>query len=339
MIIRKTPMDGAVVSLQTPRQKEFCESEESRKAADGSLSFRWYALEEGGAEHSLPLPVHFSWEEEGAEAPLYQLLVSRQPDMSAPRWVITGETEYDWYNLEIGATYYWCVQKDGKRSSVGSFSVAQILPRNLKIDGISNVRDMGGYRVKDGVIRQGRIFRGGELELHMHLTQEGAMAMKELGIRTDLDMRGEAVGVVEHFTSEALGMQHILVPSVPYDAVFAEEHRQSVRELYQVFTKPENFPIYFHCWGGADRGGTAAFLLGAFFGMSYEDLIFEYEYTSLAIWGIRTRNYPPFAELVRLLTALPGKDLQEKARYFLKHYADLTDSQLDGLYDAMVEKG
>jgi len=339
MIIRKTPMDGAVVSLQTPRQKEFCESEESRKAADGSLSFRWYALEEGGAEHSLPLPVHFSWEEEGAEAPLYQLLVSRQPDMSAPRWVITGETEYDWYNLEIGATYYWCVQKDGKRSSVGSFSVAQILPRNLKIDGISNVRDMGGYRVKDGVIRQGRIFRGGELELHMHLTQEGAMAMKELGILTDLDMRGEAVGVVEHFTSEALGMQHILVPSVPYDAVFAEEHRQSVRELYQVFTKPENFLIYFHCWGGADRDGTAAFLLGAFFGMSYEDLIFEYEYTSLAIWGIRTRNYPPFAELVRLLTALPGKDLQEKARYFLKHYADLTDSQLDGLYDAMVEKG
>lgn len=339
MIIRKLPADGQILTLQTPRQKAFCESEETRKHADGALSFQWYALEEGGVENSRPLPVHFSWEEEGVEGALYQLLVSLQPDMSDPKWVITEKTEYDWFNLQIGTTYYWCVQKDGKRSSVGSFSVAHILPRNLKIDGISNVRDLGGYQVKDGILRQGQIFRGGELELHMHLTQEGAMAMKELGIRTDLDMRGEAVGVVEHFTSKALGMQHIHVPSVPYDVVFAEENRQSLRDFYRVFAETENYPIYFHCWGGADRGGTAAFLLGAFLGMSYEDLIFEYEYTSLSIWGIRTRNYPPFAEMVRLLSQLPGKDLQEKTRYFLKHYADLTDAQLDRLYDYMVVKG
>jgi len=50
----------------------------------------------------------------------------------------------------------------------------------------------------------------------------------------------------------------------------------------------------FHCWGGADRGGSLAFLLNALLGKSMKHLEQDYELTSLAIWGERSRHSVEF---------------------------------------------
>ena len=41
-------------------------------------------------------------------------------------------------------------------------------------------------------------------------------------------------------------------------------------------------PVYYHCYGGADRTGTIGFMLGAILGMSYSDLIIDYESTTFS---------------------------------------------------------
>ena len=79
-------------------------------------------------------------------------------------------------------------------------------------------------------------------------------------------------------------------------------------------------------------------ILGALCGMSHEDLIFEYEFTSLSIWGIRSRNYKKFLAFEEKFFALPGETLREKAVYYLKKYASLTDRQIERIYTIMVEK-
>ena len=214
-ICLKSPKPDETVSLYTETQRTFRAEEERRKHLDGALTFKWYALEDTGVERSLPAPVLFVFED-GEEGNHYILLVSEREDMRDPYAVFTAEKQAVLYNLKAGMRYFWCVQKDGVRSPVSSFRTALDLPRCIKIDGISNVRDFGGYAVEGGRIRQGLLYRGSEFEIHTHLSQEGATALRALGIRTDLDLRGEAKGKVLYPTSLLFGMKHLLLPAVEF---------------------------------------------------------------------------------------------------------------------------
>lgn len=339
-----TPNAGAEVSLQTAIQKKFIAEEDKRRAMDGALTFRWYALEKEGCDRSLPEPVRFSWEDipdEGGDPRCaggqYLLIVSEYADLRAPVVEMTETCEYDLYNLDIGKEYFWCVQKEGKRSEISSFRTAWDLPRCLYIDGVSNVRDAGGYRIPGGRVRRGMVYRGGEVERHMHITPKGIEQMKALGIRTDLDLRGEAVGVIEYPLLPLYGIDRVLLPIVPYAEIFEKKHRVALRKILKVFTKPKAYPIYHHCWGGADRGGTLAFLLGALVGMSLDDLYYEYEFTSLSIWGLRSRNYEPFRRMVEKLNGFPGDTLAEKtAAFFLS--LGLSEKDVTAIRTLLTEK-
>lgn len=341
-MLLKKPFNGEKVSLQTLEQERFVREEEARAKSDGTpVAFRWDGLKKLGADRTLPLPVSFSWEltREPKETEIYyHLLISESRDMKKPWLYITKDRFFDVYNLKVGTEYFWCVQINGKRSEVFSFKTLLSLPRCLKIDTVPNVRDMGGYTVTGGRIRQGLLYRGSELESHTVLTPSGAEELSRLEIKTEVDMRGESIGVVEATTAECLGVKRIFIPSVPYTEVFDEKHRTALGKLYRAFASPKNYPLYFHCWGGADRTGTVAFILGAFLGMSYEDLIYDYEFTSLSVWGPRSRNYFEFRRFVLQLTSLAGESLSEKAATFLKDRAGLTDKQLLAIYDTLVEK-
>ena len=339
MITLQNPPNGATVCLQTEAQAQFYRDECRRAQMDGALTYSWDALVKQGEDRSFPAPVAFAWEEHDAEklGASFFLLVSENEDMTQPWVYITSETAYEIYNLKVGTQYYWCVQKNGSRSAVHSFYTSATMPRCLKIDGISNVRDMGGYVVQGGRIRQGLVYRGGEFELHMHLGEDGARELVRLGIRTELDMRGEAVGKVDFTAAEAVGIKRVLIPNAPYSAVFDPGLAPNAQGFFKVFVTPESYPIYYHCWGGADRTGTFAFILGAYLGMKLEDLIDEYEFTSLSIWGIRTRNYGEFRNFLQRFMALPGETLQKKATSYLKEYAGLCDAELATIKEIMVE--
>lgn len=342
MVTLKFPINNEKISLQTDAQELFFKDENQRADFDGNLTFKWNDLQKQGEDFSIPSPVTFRWEDECEQSnqsdACYYLLVSENEDISAPWVYITDKCYYDVYNLKVDTKYFWCVQKSGKRSDVFSFQTLPTLPRCIKIDNISNVRDIGGYKVAGGKIRQGLVYRGGEFELHMHLNRDGAEELLRLGIRSELDMRGEANGQIDFTTAELIGINRIYVPSVPYTNVFNKDYSRAVKSFFRMFTDPKNYPIYFHCWGGADRTGTFAFILGAFLGMCFEDLINEYEFTSLAIWGMRSRNYEEFDKFVKLFMTIPGKTLQEKGYSFLKTHAGLTEKQICTIYDILIEK-
>ena len=100
----------------------------------------------------------------------------------------------------------------------------------------------------------------------------------------------------------------------------------------------ENYPIYFHCRGGADRTGSYAFVLGALLGMSLDDLILDYEITSLSIWGTRLRKHKLFVPFLEAFMALDGKTLSEKARTFMKTHALMKDEDIEKIIEIAIEK-
>ena len=77
-------------------------------------------------------------------------------------WEGAGEGWFaDVWNLKVGTAYDWSVaDSSGCVRARGSFVTENRAPRLMKVDGVPNVRDLGGWRGLDGRrIRQGLVYR------------------------------------------------------------------------------------------------------------------------------------------------------------------------------------
>jgi hypothetical protein len=175
-------------------------------------------------------------------------------------------------NLMLDATYVWWVEIDGERSEERSFHTDARPPRFLCVDGISNVRDFGGFLTDTGKrVAQNRIFRTAELDTHGAITPSGRVTLEwYLGIRTDLDLRGG------HARPLGNTVQLISVPMQWYEHIFEADMHEHVRRSMATFAHEENYPILFHCSLGRDRTGTTAFLLLGLLGVDEDTLRHEY---------------------------------------------------------------
>ncbi len=334
-----SPENRATVSLAIPAQELFRTRKEfeRRRKADSSVTYQRYDMENcDEAERSVPAPVRIEWRfEEDPDTPddlrggSFFVLVSEKRDLSDPVVVAADGTYADVWNLKIGTRYYYCVQHEGRRSEIRHFKTKATAPRCILVEGNSNVRDLGGYKAGKKTIRQGLFYRGGEFERHLHIEEAGIHRLQALGIKTDLDLRGESIGTVEYPILPLYGIRRVLIPIGPYDSIFEEENRRQWHDIFKLLGDPENYPIYYHCWGGADRTGTLAFLVGALLGMSEKDLDFDYEYTSISIQQIRSQNFEPYVRMKQLLNACPGDTLAEKTANFLKKHFYLTNRDLE----------
>ena len=339
-----SPASGSVVCLQTDMQREFLEKEAERAALIPDITVRWYAPERSwSVDCSAPAGVTFRWRG-GVPGGRYRLIVSRFPDLcEAWEWETDnaeakedGSAELTVFNLMIDTTYYACVRSENEASPTVCFRTADTVPRALRVPDVSNIRDAGGWRVPGGRIRQGLLYRGGEFESHMSLTSEGGEELRRLGIRTELDMRGEAVDL-PHTAAEAYGVARILIPLPAYSEFLDEKWAPACRRFFAVLADESAYPVYYHCWGGADRTATAAFLLGALCGMSRADLITDYEYTSLSIWGVRSRNLSVFDAFLKRFDAFPGQTDREKAEQFFRGMIGMSEGEAARIREILVE--
>ena len=212
-------------------------------------------------------------------------------------------------NLEIARDYYWRVTSRGHcgfgcgpshgckeskrvvRSDVAMFRTEDVAPRWIEIEGdVHNIRDFGGWRTADGRrVRQGMAYRGqglnsnsvtGERQGRNRLTVEDLKYLAgTLGIRTDLDLRGK--GETADLTVSPLGdgVAFIQHPSSSYQGIFSDKGKKTMAENFRVFCNPTNYPIYFHCIGGADRTGSLAYVMLGILGVDRNYLETDWEST------------------------------------------------------------
>ena len=233
-------------------------------------------------------------------------------------------TSIDLYNLKTGTQYYFRVDvtlSDGMTySEVGGFETMDT-PRIMKVDGIFNVRDIGGWETEDGKeIRSGLLYRGTELEGAVEptykLTPAGLQTMREvLQIQTDIDLRNPSA--VGNPTQSPLGSDvgYGIYNSVQYDGVFSDSGKATIRKIFSDLAKPEAYPVYLHCTYGCDRTGTISMLLEGLLGVSAEDVLRDYELSAMFLYHV-TREYHGGTFLNQLL-ALEGETFQQKVEGYL----------------------
>jgi len=219
-------------------------------------------------------------------------------------------------NLYTGTVYFWrvtavCADKS-ITSAASSFTTAENEVRWIAVDGVRNVRDVGGWTG----LKQGMVYRGSEMNLvanhGLQITEKGKRVLtEELGIKTDLDFRAAAdngsavspLGADVYWCNRNIGN---------FLTAFSDSYRAALAE----FAKPENYPIYMHCWGGADRTGTLALMLEGLCGVREEDLAIDLELTSFASFGYRYRYdngaYLYASTLAKIKNDYEGDTLQKK---------------------------
>lgn len=242
-----------------------------------------------------------------------------------------GISDFAVYNLIPNATYYYkvcgtdfdnnlIVIKEGCFTTIGKVHM-------LKIDGLKNVRDLGGWLTPNGKIKYGLLFRGCELDdtgVGVELTHEGKKELFDrIRIKTDIDLRTDVGN-----TKSPIGalVDYNCYPIQPYDTGLKDTITKGL--IKSIFEKIEeklskSNAIYFHCQGGRDRTGTLAFLILGVLGVSESDIAKDYELTEFAYASYKadnpntSRKFAQYVSMVSYIKTFNGVTFNDKIISYL----------------------
>lgn len=335
MISSAYPID-TTVELHTDKQAAFL--------SRSTYSTIGYA--NGKKNNSAPKPVEFMWDCNAADGTQYVLRISENADMSDAVTYTTATESLAVYNLKIATDYYWTVSADGNTSGVFAFTTSDIPPRNINVDGITNVRDLGGRMTKNGTrTKQGLIYRCGRLNEssaetpNIEITEAGKRTMlDELGIKSEIDVR-KADGETGAITSSPLGdsVTYFHCPMGWEDNMFLNNHDELLK-IFEILSKQENYPVIFHCNIGTDRTGMIAFLVNALLGVPEEELFKDYVFSNFGnIGGTRQISQLKDSGYYKAVSETQGNTLSEKTYNCLVEFG-VPNEQLDSIISILSEE-
>ena len=314
----------------------------------------------GDAEKSKPEPITITWQEKNKQtAADTKLLLSEDESFETYKTIKVTSKKIKLYNLLARKKYYYKLigTINGKTvtSEVKSFITDAYLPRVIDCEGVTNMRDLGGYNVAGGVVKQGLIYRSGRLnksyvnEIQIEVTEKGMETLQELGVKTEIDLRTTVydyneLGGYEDKDVGPLGEEvnyykcpmlykndkgdH--TPNVP-------GNWEQVRKVFAYMADETNYPMVIHCNIGTDRTGFISYLLNAMLGVSKEDLFRDYLFSNFGnIQG--SRSLSRISDYVNAIDACEGETLSEKAEKYLVDTIGVSKSILDAIKEIMIEE-
>ena len=311
---------------------------------------------------------------EGYEAETYKVLVADNEDFENAKELETSENEVTVRNLFVNTEYYWKVVTDDEESDVETFTTGDyprwILARSLTGEedgrGIYNVRDNGGYMTSSGKrVKQGLVYRGGEITTmtsmghYNTITEVAKKAFREdMGMvgGIELDLRGSSDisdGYRACGFAENGDIEYEMHAIKSYEQTFTNT-RSEVAPIFEILKTADERPVYYHCFGGADRTGTIGFLLNGLLGVSYTDLVIDFEltsYSSINNEHIRSHiqghqhSYDRWPALInQIKTDTTGgyaydedASLEENIEEFLLKACSVPQETIDTIRDIMLE--
>ena len=179
----------------------------------------------------------------------------------------------------------------------------------LRIDGLVNVRDLGGLRTRDGrVVRARQVVRGDNPKA---LTERGQSEFADVvapAVIVDLRMQLEVHR--EGYTVLHDPVRVVNLPMLPQSGVNQEQidagaadnlvddymrqidvNAASIVEALRLIADPGNRPVFVHCTAGKDRTGIVIAMLLSLLGVDDEVIVADYHVT--------TKNMAPVLERIR----------------------------------------
>ena len=237
------------------------------------------------------------------------------------------EKKYTLINLKLSQNIFYRGEKQENEQNLINAKIYELTvndkpPRNLDVPGISNMRDIGGYKtylIKNGIIKQGLYFRCAQIN---HVTTEGKKILTEkLGIKIEIDLRESSKNTGPYVD----GIEYHPIPIPPHTEY--KRFEKFEEEYYKVFTlisQADKNPIILHCVQGADRTGIMTFALLILLGCDYNDVAKDYLFTNFSkqgyrrlssefnIWWEKLNNYEGDTKAEQCKNWLMTKGLEEE---------------------------
>ena len=334
--------------IHTERQAEYL-------AYDGEFQTIPEANYPDGLQHlSDPEPVNLTWtfeEPAGKTVSTFDVLWGKEADLS-DAYAIKGTsvTSLDVYNSYLGDNYFRIVVNytDGTtdRSAIQKYVVEDVYPRNLKIDGMTNCRDMGGGRTLEdgGRIKQGLIYRtsgtnswgNGRAVVPDTITTAGKEELLvRLGCKTEINVNNSG--------SNQVGVENFVDAYMYYDGGKHHMYRNTepLKRVFHALANPENYPVFYHCRIGTDRTGFVAIMLSALLGVSENEIYQDYLFSNFG--NIQEKRYigekagrDNILKYMDDLKTYPGEKLQNKTYNFLLSIG-IPAEELDSIIEILTE--
>lgn len=283
---------SAAVDFHTADQLSFVEGDYEAIAV--------YA--DGMAEKSRPEGVTLRWSDK-SDSSEYTVSVSENADYTDALTYTVRQPQVTVYNLKVATEYHWKVSCTGGEAE-STFETSSVCPRNLYVDGVTNVRDMGGYMTSYGRrIKQGLLFRGARLNKSdvnddgyataptvfvPEITAEGIDVFEnQLKIKSEIDLRlpnrnGYPADKAAESTVPGVANYYRL----PMNGLSAiDDNAVRIKEFMEYIADETHYPVYYHCNIGTDRTGMMAYLIGALCGMDEDDLMKDYLFSNFGNIG------------------------------------------------------
>ena len=246
------------------------------------------------------------------------------------------------YNLKPGTKYYYSILvelSDG--TTLKEFSTFNTIPgpRYMYVDGIRNVRDIGGYTTLDGKrVKWDMIYRGTEMD---GAISEGKFVVKDEGVDTlvnhlnvklQMDLRASNLKNSKDMLPSQV--PHKYYSAFSYAEAFGEHGVKSLKKVFTDLADPANYPVYLHCTYGIDRTGTIVYLMGAVLGLD-DDALYQ-EWALSTFFSGKLSFKKEMNEFVDIVQSFEGDTTQEKVTNYLLSLG-ITESQLESFKSIMLE--
>ena len=337
-----------VKEIHTAQQKEYL-------SYDGDYVSIPEANYPDGTKHiSDPEPVKLEWNfsvPSGKTLSRYDVIVGKEADLK-DGYAIKGTdaNSLDVYNSYLGDNYFRVVANysDGTKDSskIMKYKVDEVYPRNLKIDGMTNCRDMGGGRelVDGGYIKQGLIFRTSSTSRWAYgngavpdtITADGKEELlNRLGCKTEVNVNNSG--------SAMQGIPNYVEAYMWYDSGKHHLYRNAepIKTVFHALANPDNYPVFYHCRIGTDRTGLCAILISGLLGVP-ENLIYQ-DYLFSNFGNIQEKRYigekagrDNILNYINDLKAFPGEKFHNKVYNYLLSIG-IPASELNSVIDILTE--
>ena len=223
-----------------------------------------------------------------ADAQTYYVQVSKENTFANAEVRTSTKKSYDFVNAEVGTKYYYraAVSEEAlATATVKEYQVADTAPRNIKVDGMINFRDTGGWKsnlVANGVVKQGLYYRCAQFN---SIKTAGKAELKRLGIKLDIDMRDRPPSSSPASSSDwKIEIMDARVASGTEGSRWEGTGgiAATYKKIFEAIANADQKPIALHCTHGADRTGITSFFLLGLLGVNEDDIGRDYVLTRFA---------------------------------------------------------
>jgi protein-tyrosine phosphatase len=212
--------------------------------------------------------------------------------------------------------------------------------RVLPLEGLYNVRDLGGYAAGERQVKWGRLYRSGDLN---DLSGQARRSLEARRIRTIVDFRDESertqapdgdlatvrqnhplpidAGNIIDLSAVGRGVNGETLMEKLYQAL-ADKARPQYRAFFSILAGEENAPLLFHCSAGKDRTGLGAALLLSALGVDREIILQDYLLSGPCLEGKYAEWISADPNLEPVMSVRPG---------YLRAALSLIDHDLGGM--------